>query len=41
MVFASPFPDVQIPQVPLTQFLFAHAASRANKPALIDGPSHS
>jgi acyl-CoA synthetase (AMP-forming)/AMP-acid ligase II len=39
MVFASPFPDVQIPELPLTEFLFAQAATRANKPALIDGPS--
>ncbi|MFN8469617.1 MAG: AMP-binding protein [Caldilineaceae bacterium] len=28
MVFTSPFPDVAIPEVPLTQFLFAGAATR-------------
>ena len=39
MVFTSPFPDVAIPEVPLTQFLFEGAATRADKPALIDGPT--
>ena len=39
MVYTSPFPDVAIPEVPLTQFLFAGAATRADKPALIDGPT--
>ncbi len=39
MLFTSPFPDVAIPEVPLTQFLFAAAATRAEKPALIDGPT--
>jgi acyl-CoA synthetase (AMP-forming)/AMP-acid ligase II len=39
MVFASPYPDVTISEQPLTQFLFQAAASRADKPALIDGPT--
>jgi acyl-CoA synthetase (AMP-forming)/AMP-acid ligase II len=39
MVFASPYPDVTIPEIPLTQFLFEAAATRADKPALIDGPT--
>ncbi len=39
MPFASPFPDVSIPDLPLTQYLFQEAAARADKPALIDGPT--
>lgn len=39
MVFASPYPDVSIPEMPLTQFLFQAASTRADKPALIDGPT--
>jgi acyl-CoA synthetase (AMP-forming)/AMP-acid ligase II len=37
MIFRSPIADVAIPEVPLTEFIFQHAASRANKPALIEG----
>jgi acyl-CoA synthetase (AMP-forming)/AMP-acid ligase II len=39
MVFASPLPDVEIPDVPLTQYVMARAAERGDKPALIDGPT--
>lgn len=39
MPYRSPFADIQIPEMSLTQFLFQRAAERANKPALIDGPS--
>jgi len=39
MIFQSPFPAVEIPNQPLTSFLFDHAAAYADKPALIDGPS--
>jgi acyl-CoA synthetase (AMP-forming)/AMP-acid ligase II len=39
MVFTSPYPDVPIPEMSLTQFLFQTAATRADKPALIDGPT--
>lgn len=39
MAFASPYPDVDIPVLPLTQYMFAEAAARADKPALIDGPT--
>jgi acyl-CoA synthetase (AMP-forming)/AMP-acid ligase II len=39
MIFQSPFPAVEIPNQPLTSFLFDHATAYADKPALIDGPS--
>jgi 4-coumarate--CoA ligase len=39
MVFASPLPDVEIPDVPLTEYVLAHAARLGDKPALIDGAS--
>jgi acyl-CoA synthetase (AMP-forming)/AMP-acid ligase II len=35
----SPYPDVTIPDVSLPAFVLAGAAARADKPALIDGPS--
>ena len=37
MIYSSPFPDAHIPAVPLVDFVFANAASHADKPALIDG----
>jgi len=37
MIFRSPFPDVTIPEVPLTPFILQHAERLAAKPALIDG----
>ncbi len=39
MIFHSPFPDISIPEVPLTKFVFEHAGRWAHKPALIDGTS--
>jgi acyl-CoA synthetase (AMP-forming)/AMP-acid ligase II len=39
VIFRSPYPDVGIPDVPLTPFILRHAERLANKPALIDGPS--
>ena len=39
MIFASPLPDVEIPDVPLTDYVLARAAEVGNKPALIDGPT--
>ena len=39
MIFTSPFPPVTIPAVPLTQFVFEHAARYPSRPALIDGPT--
>jgi acyl-CoA synthetase (AMP-forming)/AMP-acid ligase II len=39
MVIKSPFPDIEIPDVPLTDFVLAHAGELGDKPALIDAPS--
>ncbi|MCX6048147.1 MAG: AMP-binding protein [Chloroflexi bacterium] len=39
MIFRSPYPDVTIPEVPLTTFVLHRAAALADKPAIIDGPS--
>jgi acyl-CoA synthetase (AMP-forming)/AMP-acid ligase II len=39
MVIRSPFPDVEIPDVPLTNFVLAHAGELGDKPALIDAPN--
>ena len=39
MIFRSPYPDVTIPEVPLTQYVFHRAAELKDKPAIIDGPS--
>ena len=39
MIFRSPYPDVAIPDVPLTPFILRHAERLADKPALIDGSS--
>ncbi len=35
----SPYPDVEIPSMPLSAFVLEHAAARGDKPALIDGPT--
>ncbi len=39
MIYPSPLPDVEIPDLPLTASVLAGAAGRAAKPALIDGLS--
>jgi acyl-CoA synthetase (AMP-forming)/AMP-acid ligase II len=39
MVISSPFPDVQVPDMPLTEFVFARAGECGDKPALIDAPT--
>lgn len=39
MIVTSPFPDLDIPDVALTPYVLEFAASHADKPALIDGPS--
>jgi len=36
MVIPSPFPDLEIPEVPLTDFVLARAGEFGDKPALID-----
>jgi len=38
-IISSPYPDVEIPDVPLHQFVLANAGRMAEEPALIDGPS--
>jgi non-ribosomal peptide synthetase component E (peptide arylation enzyme) len=35
----SPYPDVEIPDVPLTPFVLGGARTLGDKPALVDGPS--
>ncbi len=37
MIFRSPYPDITIPDLPLTTFVLQHAERLADKPALIDG----
>src|SRR4030081_1203298 len=39
MIFRGPYPDVAIPDTPITPFVFQHVKDRADKPALIDGPT--
>jgi len=39
MIHRSPLPDVEIPDLPLTSYVLARAADRADEPALIDGAS--
>jgi acyl-CoA synthetase (AMP-forming)/AMP-acid ligase II len=39
MIFRSPLPEVSIPEIALTPFVFARARERGAKPALIDGVS--
>ncbi len=39
MIFRSPYPDVAIPDVTLTEYVFRDAATRLDKPAIMDGPS--
>ncbi|HEY2765282.1 MAG TPA: AMP-binding protein [Pseudonocardiaceae bacterium] len=39
MPFRSPYPDVEIPAVSLTELIFAGAADRAGRAALVDGVS--
>src|SRR5215470_13234578 len=39
MIYDSPLPDVEIPNLPLTAYVLAGAAGREDRPALIDGAS--
>jgi len=39
MIYRSPFPDVDIPEVPLHDYVLEHADRWPDKPALIDGPT--
>ncbi len=37
MLYRSPYPDTDIPEVSLAEFVLEGATQRAHKPALIDG----
>jgi acyl-CoA synthetase (AMP-forming)/AMP-acid ligase II len=37
MIFRGPYPEVTIPDVSITSFVFQHAAAHGDKPALIEG----
>ena len=37
MIFKSPYPDIEIPEVPIVSFILERAAQFTGKPALIDG----
>jgi len=39
MIFRGPYPDVSIPEVSLTDFIFGSTTQFKDKPALIDGPT--
>lgn len=39
MIFRGPYPDVTIPEVSLTDFIFSTTREIKDKPALIDGPT--
>ena len=39
MIFRSPLPDVDVPDVTLPAFVLEHAEARGDRPALIDGPT--
>lgn len=39
MIFKSAYPDVEIPEIGVAQFVLEGAAARGDKPALIDGPT--
>ena len=39
MIYKSQFPDVAIPDTPLTPYVLRHAERLADKPALVDGAS--
>ena len=39
MIFKSPYPDITIPDISVTDFVLQNAETCGDKPALIDGPS--
>ena len=39
MIHTSPLPDVEIPDVPLSEIVLGRANDLADKPAIIDGPT--
>jgi acyl-CoA synthetase (AMP-forming)/AMP-acid ligase II len=40
MIFSSPYPNIPIPEQPLTEFVLQRAIELADKPALIEGISN-
>ena len=36
-MFRSPYPDVEIPDIPVTEYVLGQAGERGHKPALVDG----
>ena len=38
-MISSPFPDIEIPDMPFTDFVLGRAGERGDKAALIDGPT--
>jgi acyl-CoA synthetase (AMP-forming)/AMP-acid ligase II len=39
MIFRGPFPQITIPEIPVSTYVLQHAKERGSKTALIDGPS--
>ena len=39
MIHRSPLADVEVPDVSLPAFVLEHASARADRPALVDGPT--
>ena len=39
IIHSSPLPEVEIPEVPITEFVLRRVADHPDRPALIDGPS--
>ncbi len=38
-IFRGPYPDIEIPDVSLTRFVFERAGELGDKPAFVDGPT--
>ena len=39
MIYHSPYPDIEVPDTPLTPFVLRHAERLTDTPALVDGPT--
>ncbi|MCH8844266.1 MAG: 4-coumarate--CoA ligase family protein [SAR324 cluster bacterium] len=39
MIFSSPSPNIEVPEIPFTDYVMRRAGEFADKPAMIDGPS--
>lgn len=39
IIHTSPLPEVDIPEVPITEFVLRRVADHPDRPAIIDGPS--